>query len=203
MIGIMADSHGQADTVRKALAVFADAHCRTIYHLGDVCDSTLPETANACMRLLQDRQVKTIKGNNDQVIVANHIGREKSPVSPEVLQALKKLDLVKYYQNAMFIHSLPFIRELGLSSLIGTMGPPEISRFFNEFPGHILFRGHSHNPEIAWRQGRQVRVQSLSAGVQLNLSERIPCVVTCGALTRGLCMIWNPEENYIESLLIR
>ena len=143
------------------------------------------------------------KGNNDQVIVANHIGREKSPVAPEVLQALKKLDLVKYYQNAMFIHSLPFIRELGLSSLIGTMGPPEISRFFNEFPGHILFRGHSHNPEIAWRQGRQVRVQSLSAGVQLNLSERIPCVVTCGALTRGLCMIWNPEENYIESLLIR
>ncbi|MFC1882398.1 metallophosphoesterase family protein [Thermodesulfobacteriota bacterium] len=203
MIGIMADSHGQADTIRNALGVFADAGCRSIYHLGDVCDSTHPETANACMRILQDRRVKTIKGNNDQVIVANHMGREKSPVSPEVLQALKKLELVKYYQNAMFIHSLPFIRELGLSSTIGTMGPPEIRRFCNEFPEYILFRGHSHHPEIVWLQGRQVKVQSLSAGVQLNLSERVPCVVTCGALTRGLCMIWNPEENYIESISFR
>ena len=203
LIGIMADSHGQADTIRDALAVFADAGCRSVYHLGDVCDSTHPETANVCVRLLQERRVKTIKGNNDQAIVANHIGRTKSPVSPEVLQVLKKLELVKYYQNAMFIHSLPFVRELGLSSMIGTMGPQEIRRFGNEFPGYILFRGHSHNPEIAWLQGRQVRVQSLSAGVQLDLSARIPCVVTCGALTRGLCLIWDPEENYIESLLIR
>jgi predicted phosphodiesterase len=196
MIGIMADSHGQATAIRNALAVFADAGCRLIYHLGDVCDSTRPETANACMRLLQDRGVKTIKGNNDQAIVANHSGRGNSPVSQDVLLALGKLDLVKYYQHAMFIHSLPFVRELGLSSMIGSMGPKEIRRFCDEFPGRILFRGHSHHPEIAWLQGRQVAVQSLAAGVQ-NLSKSIPCVVTCGALTRGLCMIWNPSDNVI------
>jgi predicted phosphodiesterase len=203
MIGIMADSHGQADAIRNALTVFADAGCRFIYHLGDVCDSTRPETANACMRLLLERHVKTIRGNNDQAIVANHIGQETSPVPPDVLRALQKLELVNYYQHAMFIHSLPFIRELGLSSMIGTMGLQKIRRFCNEFPGYILFRGHSHSPEIAWLQGRQVKVQSLSAGVRLDLSERIPCVVTCGALTRGMCMIWHPEGNYIESLLIR
>ena len=90
MIGIMADSHGQAAAIRNALAVFADAGCRLVYH-----------------------------------------------------------------------------------------------------------------PEIAWLQGRQVAVQSPSAGVQLNLSKSIPCVVTCGALTRGLCMIWNPEENNIESISFR
>ena len=200
LIGIMGDSHGQADAIRNALAVFADAGCRSVYHLGDVCDSTHPETANACMRLLQDRSVKTIKGNNDQAILANHIGREKSPVSQDVLRAFKKLDLVKYYQNAMFIHSLPFVQELGLSSMIGTMGPQEIGRFFREFPGHILFRGHSHSPEIAWLSGGQVQVKSLVAGAKLDLSERTPCVVTCGALTRGLCMIWNPAGNDIESI---
>ena len=199
----MADSHGQADTIQAALGVFAKAGCRSIYHLGDICDSTHPETANACMRFLQDRQVKTIKGNNDQVIVTNHSGREKSPVSQAVLRMLQNLDLVKYYQKAMFIHSLPFIQELGLSSMIGTMGQMEIRRFCNEFPGKILFRGHSHNPEIAWLLRQQVKVQSLAAGVQFNLSERIPCVVTCGALTRGLCMIWNPEDNYIKSLSFR
>ncbi len=85
MIGIMADSHGQADTIQDALGVFAKAGCRSIYH-----------------------------------------------------------------------------------------------------------------PEIAWLSGGQVQVKSLVAGAKLDLSERTPCVVTCGALTRGLCMIWNPEENDIE-----
>ena len=200
MIGIMADSHGQAATIRDALEVFDEMGCRSIYHLGDICDSTHPETANACMRLVQDRRVQAIKGNNDQTIVTNLSGRKKSPVSPEVLQALKKLDLAKHFQNAMFIHSLPFIQELGLSSMIGTMGGMEIRRFCRDFPGKILFRGHSHNSEIAWLQQDQVKVQTLVAGAKLNLAEKIPCVVTCGALTRGLCMIWNPEENYIESI---
>jgi predicted phosphodiesterase len=203
MIGIMADSHGQVAPIREALAVFGDTGCRSVYHLGDVCDSNHPETATACMRLLQNRQVQTIKGNNDQAIVANHWDREKSPVPPEVLRALKKLELVKYDQKAMFIHSLPFISELGLSSMIGAMGPVEIRRFCNDFPGKILFRGHSHNPEIAWLQRQQVKVRSLAAGLRLHLSEKIPCVVTCGALTRGLCMIWNPEEKWIESISFR
>jgi predicted phosphodiesterase len=203
MIGIMADSHGQVAPIRDALAVFDDAGCPSIYHLGDVCDSNHPETASACMRLLQDRRVQTIKGNNDQAIVANHIDREKSPVPPEVLRALKKLELVKYYQKAMFIHSLPFIQELGLSSMIGAMGRMEITRFCNDFPEKILFRGHSHNPEIAWLQRQQVKAQPLAVGLKLNLSKKIPCVVTCGALTRGLCMIWNPEEDWIESISLR
>ena len=203
MIGIMADSHGQAAPIREALAVFDDTGCRSIYHLGDVCDSNHPETASDCMRLLQNRRVQTIKGNNDQAIVANHLDRERSPVPSEVLRALKRLELVKYDQKAMFIHSLPFIRELGLSSMIGAMGPMEIRRFCNDFPEKILFRGHSHNPEIAWLQRQQVKAQSLAAGLRLNLSEKIPCVVTCGALTRGLCMIWNPDENYIESISFR
>ena len=203
MIGIMADSHGQVDTIRSALAVFDDVGCRRIYHLGDICDSTHPETANACMRLLQDRGVQSIKGNNDQAIVTNHTDREKSPVSPEVLRALKKLELVEYYQKAMFIHSLPFIQELGLSSMIGAMGRMEIHRFCNDFPEKILFRGHSHNPEISWLQRQQVKAQSLVVGLKLNLSQRVPCVVTCGALTRGLCLIWDPEEDWIESISFR
>ena len=200
MIGIMADSHGQTDTIRSALAVLDQLGCCSIYHLGDVCDSAHPETANACMQILQDRQVKTIKGNNDQVIVANHSGRENSPVSHEVLAALRNLDLAKNHAKAMFIHSLPFIQELGLSSLIGTMGHMEIRRFCREFPGQILFRGHSHTPEIAWLEEQSVVAESLPVGVRFSLGDKIPCVVTCGALTRGLCMIWNPAENYIISL---
>ena len=98
MIGIMADSHGQAETIVTALAVLTDMDCRPIYHVGDVCDSTRPETAEACLGLLKDPHVMIIK---------------------------------------------------------------------------------------------------------FELTEKIPCVVTCGALTRGFCMAWNPEENVIECLSFR
>jgi predicted phosphodiesterase len=200
MIGIMADSHGRPDLIRDALSVLDELDCGSIYHLGDVCDSAHPETADACIQILGKHKVNTIKGNNDQVIVANHCDREASPVSNRVLETLRNLDLVKYHPGAMFIHSLPFIQELGLSSLIGAMGSMEIHRYFLEYPGQILFRGHSHNPELAWLEAHEVKVESLTAGVRLNLAQRTPCVVTCGALTRGLCMIWDPDENYIKSI---
>ena len=203
MIGIMADSHGQIETIHAALAVFDELGCESLFHLGDVCDSAHPETANACIQTLQNRQVHVIKGNNDQMIVANHYDRETSTVSKGVLETLRNLDLAKHHREAMFIHSRPFIQELGLSSLIGAMGARGIRRYCREFPDQILFRGHSHNPEIAWMEGQQVNVESLTPGARLNLAKRIPCVVTCGALMRGLCMIWDPDEKYIESISFR
>lgn len=199
----MADSHGQIETIRGALVLFDELGCEPIYHLGDVCDSAHPETADTCIQALQNRQVHIIKGNNDQMIVANHHDRETSPVSKGVLEALRNLDLAKYHRGAMFIHSLPFIQELGLSSLIGAMGTMEIRRYCREFPRQILFRGHSHSPEIAWMEGHRVKVESLTPGARLDLAIRIPCVVTCGALTRGLCMVWDPNENFIKSISFR
>ena len=203
MIGIMADSHGQPETIAAALGVFTDIDCRTIYHLGDVCDSTHPETAAACLGPLRDPRVIVIKGNNDQAIVANYFGRERPPVSLEVLQYLRNLPAVKYHLNAIFAHSLPFVREMGLSSMIGDMGDRETRRSLRKFPDRVIFRGHSHSPEIVWLRGQQIVRRSLVAGEKFELADKIPCVVTCGALTRGLCMVWSPEENVIECLSFR
>jgi len=200
LIGIMADSHGRPETILAALAVLKDLNCRSIFHLGDVCDSNHPETAEACLRPLQEHKVITIKGNNDHAIVANSIGRQKPPVSPKVLEYIQSLPLITYYQNTIFIHSLPFTDELGLSCMIGAMGEDEARRSFNEFPHQIIFRGHSHSPEIIWSPNRLIEFRPLAVGRKFDLKGKIPCVVTCGALTRGLCMVWDPVENMVESL---
>ncbi len=92
---------------------------------------------------------------------------------------------------------------MGLSSMIGNMGDRETLRFFKEFPDRVIFRGHSHSPEIVWLRGQQIARRSLVAGEKFELTEKIPCVVTCGALTRGFCMVWNPAENVIECLSFR
>ena len=194
----MADSHGQPQTIISALEMFRKMGCRPVYHLGDVCDSTHPETVEACLKPLRDDCVIMIKGNNDHAIVANHFGRKRSPVSTENLLFLKNLPLVKYHLNALFVHSRPFIHEMGLSSMIGDLGEGETRRFFKEFPSHILFRGHSHSPDLVWPKGRHFESRSPVAGEKFDLTDKIPCVVTCGALSRGLCMVWRPTVNVIE-----
>ena len=200
MIGIIADSHARTETIVAALKILKDYDCRHIYHLGDVCDSAHPETAEVCLRPLMKHDVKIIKGNNEQTIIANYRGRKKTPVSPAVLRFLQSLPLVEWYRNAIFTHSLPFVRDLGLSCMVGVMGPTETRRFFSDFPRYILFRGHSHSPVIVWQNGRDIGIRPLLVGEKFDLIGRTPCVVTCGALTRGLCMVWKPEENYIECL---
>ena len=182
-----------------ALAAFKGLNCRLIYHLGDVCDSTRPETAEACLQPLREHHVITIKGNNDHAIVANYLGRDKSPVSHNTLKFIKNLPLIQNYRNAILTHSLPFADKMGLSCMIGTMSEKEARCSFIEFSHHLVFRGHSHTPEILWPRGRRIESSTPAIGMKINLNGRLPCVVTCGALSRGLYMVWDPEENYIES----
>ena len=195
----MADSHGDPETILAALDVFQGMDCRRIYHLGDVCDSTRPETVEACLEPLQKHGVITIKGNNDHTFVANHIGRKDSPIAPGTLKYIQCLPLVIEYQDAIFTHSLPFADELGLSCMIGSISEPEAFRTFDAFPRHIIFRGHSHKPEILFLRGRSIESSIPAVGRKISLAGKRPCVVTCGALTRGLYMIWNPAEKYITS----
>jgi predicted phosphodiesterase len=77
-IGIMADSHGQPGVITAALELFQREGCRLIYHLGDICDSDHPETADSCAEILRASNVTAIKGNNDHAISGNHTGEKVS-----------------------------------------------------------------------------------------------------------------------------
>jgi predicted phosphodiesterase len=198
--GIIADSHGHFEKIHAALQFLADRGCGYLIHLGDICDSTRPQTAEACVRPLQKLAVDAIRGNNDHQIVVNDDGQGQSMVAPDVLDYLKKLPLVRQYQNAMFTHSLPFASELGLSSMVGVMGNLQLHQFFRTYPQGLLFRGHSHSPYVHFESNNQVISQELQANQKIELIDRLPCVVTCGALTRGFCMMWTPGQDTIECL---
>ena len=199
-VGIMADSHGDADTICSALELFQAQNCHRIYHLGDICDSLRPETADACIRSLQSARVTAIRGNNDHSILANQTGRPKAVISDDSLDFLDRLPLKVSYHNADFVHSLPFTEELGLSSMIGSIGTTDASRYFRSSPRSILFRAHSHSPELMWyRNGRSI-TRPLVADETLDSRFFWPCIITCGALTSGYCMIWEPATAAVTCL---
>lgn len=197
-IGIMADSHGRPKTIAGALGFFKQKACRRIYHLGDICDSFHPETADECVDMLCQDKVIAIKGNNDHTLVVNHEGIEGSAVKTETIDYLKQLALVLHYQEAIIAHALPFVNEKGLSCMIGALGPDEQSFFFQNYARNMLIRGHQHFPEIVWQQTQNVVTQKIVPGKPIHLEDRIPCIVTCGALDNGFCMIWEPENKLIS-----
>ena len=196
----MADSHGDAEIIHSALKLFQDQNCSRIYHLGDICDSLRPETADACIRPLQSANVEAIRGNNDQSILANQKGRPEAVISGDSLAFLERLPLKTSYHNADFVHSRPFTEELGLSSMIGSIGTTDASRYFSLSQRSILFRAHSHRPElISCQHGRSMR-RPLVTDETLDSSFFWPCIITCGALTSGYCMIWEPASGAVTCL---
>jgi predicted phosphodiesterase len=201
LIGFISDSHGQVKRLANGLAYLKDKGCDTLYHLGDICDSLHPETADACMGLLRDFQVRCVKGNNDHSIVVNHTGRESASIQTETLDYLRQLPLVRQLEDGFMAHSLPFDKELGLACMVGALTDDYARAFFRNSGDRILFRGHSHSPEIVWQdcEGRVVS-ENIPLEQTIEINERIPCIVTCGALDHSLCLLWSIEDGSITSL---
>ena len=194
-IGIMADSHGQAESIANALTLFKEQDCEAIYHLGDICDSAHPETADHCVSLLHQNNIFGIKGNNDHQVVVNHEDRQNTPLASTTIEYLKQLPLTRDLEHSIMAHSLPFVKERGLSSMIGVLGQSEAALFFQTYPHKILFRGHSHCPEILRQHKQPVEISKILAGETIQLADIQPCIITCGALDQGFMMIWEPGKQ--------
>jgi predicted phosphodiesterase len=193
-IGIMADSHGSVAAIERAASFLTDNGCRSIYHLGDIGDSTYPETVEDCIASLRRWGIKAIRGNNDHVIARYAGERDGIVLADDTIRYLLDLPLKRTSHSALFFHSLPFVEELGMAAMIRGLDESMVRRCLDQYPSHVLFRGHSHEPEIQFGEDGQLLIQSLLVGEPLSLRNQIPCLVTCGALTRGYCMLYWPEQ---------
>ena len=199
----MADSHGDPEAIAAAADFLKRNACRTLYHLGDICDSNEGKTAGDCVAQVRQYGIIAVKGNNDHTLAADAGGWRGGGIRRETLAFLENLPLVLYACSATLVHSRPFIDRLGLSAMIGTMGRREAGDYFNAYPSGMLFRGHSHQPEIITRRKKEIRFSPLVAGQTIDLAGQRPCIVTCGALTKGFVMIWNPGRGRLTCLTFR
>lgn len=194
--GIMADSHGDPESIAAAADFLKKMGCETIFHLGDICDSLCPETAVSCIKIIEANQIQAVKGNNDHVLALNLKSGGNNGSSFETMNYLNALPQNIQFHNAIFTHSLPFEMELGASAMIGKMGVGEATRFFEACPDTLLFRGHSHLPEMMRKKIKDVILtEAISPGQKIEIKDKMSCVVTCGAVTDGVCMVWRPEDK--------
>jgi predicted phosphodiesterase len=197
LIGIMADSHGNRQSIARAIGIFRQCDCLAIYHLGDICDSLRPETADACVDLLRRHYILGIKGNNDHTLAVNLRNNTASCISSDTITYLEQLPLALYYDSAVLAHSLPFVVQRGLACMIGDLNAMDAALFFKDFPDNFLFRGHNHTPEIVWQQEDRLENLSLPAEEKISFADRIPCIITCGALDHGFCLTWDVDDHIL------
>lgn len=195
LTGVMADSHGRPETIAAAIDYLRSEGCRRLFHLGDICDSNRPETVEACIQQLTENDVLAVKGNNDHNFLVNRVSRTEDPTPLPVRRYLESLPLRLECEGVVYTHSLPFQREFGLACMVRDMGEPEARYFFRRMPETILFRGHSHLPEMIWQRGGALKRAAISVGNDIELLRYRPCIVTVGSLTRGYCAIWRPEDS--------
>jgi len=203
MIGIIADSHGHVDNLNHAIMQLQKKACQFIIHLGDICDSAILETVDQCIHLIIKNKLIAIKGNNDHIIWTNHnMHPESVGISKQAMRYIEDLPLIFHYNRALFVHSLPNIHSLGLSAMIRTMGKVEAAHFFAQYPKHVLFRGHSHTPEIMYLKNNHIETNFIQTQNPFQMNQHVSYIITCGALTRGHYMTWHTNYNTITSFSI-
>ena len=144
-----------------------------------------------------ENEILAIKGNNDYAIL---LSRDKQIINETTHNYLEMLPLIRKQRNAIFVHSLPFTEELGLSAMIGVMRKRVAKRYFKEFDKNILFRGHSHSPQMMRQAEGKILKTNIHEDQRIDLKQVLPCIITCGALTEGFCMIWDQEKASLACL---
>ena len=134
----MADIHGDPEAIATGALFLKQRGCRALYHLGDICDSTLWKTADECVAQVRDHGIVAVKGNNDHTLAADARGRSDGGIRPATITFLENLPLSLTVGSAKLVHSRPFVRQLGLSAMIGVMGKREADKFFRKNAnGHL------------------------------------------------------------------
>ena len=202
-IGIMADSHGNAEAIAAAIFFFQEMGCRRMIHLGDICDSVSFDFADRCVELLRKHDVLAVKGNNDHAVVKNGEAVINGFISIETVTYLGSLPLQLEISKTFFVHSRPFADTLGISAMTGEIGKEEEALFQKRYPGKVMFRGHGHAPRVTGVPGTRNTQSGPVGGRKVRLDGNRGWIVTCGALYKGMCMTWAPEERVVASHRIK
>ena len=193
-IGIMADSHGDADRISTAADFFRTCGCTLSVHLGDICDTNRPQTAEDCLNRLIAHHIAAIRGNNDHTLLLNR----SALIRPDAMAILREMPLTRQIGSALLTHSLPFASTMGPRCMSEDMSSAHIRQFFRIFPYRQLFRGHSHQPEIVRPGKTSLQREKIIPDRCYPLPSGQAAVVTCGALSEGRGMIWDRQQETIQ-----
>ncbi len=222
-VGLIADSHGNLDATAEAIRLLKARGAGVFVHLGDFCDSVRHDRAAAMIRLLREKGVLAVKGNNDFCVEGMLTDKSRSPRPEEkpAVAFLRSVPITRTLDGLLFAHSLPYdsLRSFYEPIDTGTTGRAE--RLFAETEFQLLFCGHSHLPILFRKAGATVTREQVPLEVKLTLAaagespaagrEGSPAepkgggdrfIVVVGSADEGECALYDREARIYERIRI-
>ena len=199
-IGLVADSHSHTALLLDAIRRLKEMGAKQIIHLGDVCDSLMPEALPFAVDILQSHDVQTVMGNNEYSIITDYTQEHQNGVTPELIGHLKKLPYVISMVNLCFTHSAPF------------RWPAATRRPITDYlhrllldekpPFKILFRGHSHSPSVIEIKNGKANEFHVISGQRVSLKPELSYIVTVGAVEDSSCALFMPKTLEVQFIAL-
>ncbi len=203
-IGLIADSHGNLAATAAAIRVLRQRGARTLVHLGDFCDSARQDTAAAMISLLQEYDVRAVKGNNDFSVERTLADerRRRDPAGERAIAYLKSVPFTFACNGLLFAHSFPYDSLRSFYEPIDTGTTQRAERLFNETDFQLLFCGHSHIPVLFRMAGGQVTREQVPPGEKRHRDSDDRFIVIVGAADDGECALYDPGMRTYERIRI-
>jgi predicted phosphodiesterase len=199
-IGLIADSHGKNDLLQRAIQAVKESGAQKLIHLGDLCDSLNPHSAEDTVNILEENNITGVLGNNEYSIISEHHNAHVQNISSRVLEYLSGLPYILDLGPLWFTHSAPFEWPAATRRPIMDFLPYLIKQ--NPFPFEILFRGHSHRPSIIEIEDGEIKKIPAQTGIRQKLCRNRRYVITVGAVEEASSALFLPKEYEIIFLNI-
>ncbi len=148
-IGLLADSHGNLESIKKGIVRLNESHAHPFIHLGDIFDSLKNENLYEIYKIITQNNFLTVKGNND-FQVENRLNNGHSFDIPvikknKIISFLKHMPMRLTDEKICFTHSLPFNSIRSFYEPVDTGTTERAKQLFTETSYKIIFCGHSHS----------------------------------------------------------
>ncbi len=201
-IGLVADSHSDLAALRHACSALGERGAERVVHLGDICDSLQAGVLEACIGFLKEREILSVKGNNDFLLES--LLRQQPPAerarSERLAAFLRDLPFTMVSGDVCFAHSLPFDSLRAFYEPIDIGSPDRAREVFRSTPHRILFCGHSHSPvAFRWNRGLVKREPvPMEEPLRLDPAERYIFVI--GSVAEGECALYDRGADRFQRI---
>jgi predicted phosphodiesterase len=199
LLGILADSHGLSDKLRKGVETLKMRGADKILHLGDTADTLRPETVDECVSLLIENEIPGVMGNHEYSLVMHHFKRYPENFSERTKRYVRSLPRHLVIEEICFTHFSPVG---GVYGLFAATDDDNYRDTIQRSPWPVIINGHSHDPRI-YQQGNGT-FETINHEIQapFKLDKSCRYILTCGALEDSYCALFDFAERSFEIIFL-
>jgi predicted phosphodiesterase len=195
-IGVLSDSHGDAKTTERVVAVLWERGADRLIHLGDLCESMEGRLPEALLALVRRHGVTVVKGNNDLAVERLLAEKPRRRGAEDAARSfLESLPLRVALGDLLFAHSLPEGTVRSVYEPIDDGGTERAARVFSRTDFTALFCGHSHSPVLFRLRKGKVTREPVPVEEDLPLVPGERYIFVAGAVTGGECALVDEERR--------